>query len=187
MVGFPERPEDFTEHMVESEQVFHGKLLDVRRDRVRLPNGEHTLREYIVHPGAVAIIPMVDEHTVLLEYQYRYPNHRHYYEIPAGKLETGEPPLLAAQRELQEETGYRARHWHRLTTLHLCIAYSTEHIEYFLAEGMTMEGHQRDDEEFLETLSIPLEQAYEWIRRGIINDAKTVAGLLWLKSMGRGS
>lgn len=186
MADFPERPEDFTEHMVESEQVFRGKLLDVRRDRVRLPNGEHTLREYIVHPGAVAIIPMVDEKTILLEYQYRYPNHRHYYEIPAGKLEIGEPPLLAAQRELQEETGYRARHWYRLTTLHLCIAYSTEHIEYFLAEGMTLEAHQRDDEEFLETLPVPLEQAYEWIRRGIINDAKTVAGLLWLKSMGRG-
>jgi ADP-ribose pyrophosphatase len=185
VVEFPKLAHDFTEHPVSSEQVYKGKLLDVRRDTVRLPNGEETLREYIVHNGAAAIIPLVDDDSVLLEYQYRYPNHCHYYEIPAGKLEPGEPALEAAQRELLEETGYVAAHWEHLATLHLCIAYSTEKIEFFLAREMTFDAHRRDDEEFLETLVVPLKQAYQWIEEGIINDAKTVAGLLWLKSVRR--
>ncbi len=184
MTKFPHLPHDFTEHQVDSTQVFKGRLLDVRSDTVRLPNGQTTVREYIVHNGASAIIPLLDDDTVLLEYQYRYPNHRHYYEIPAGKLELGEPPLEAAQRELLEETGYVAAHWQHLATLHLCIAYSTERIEFFLARQMTFDAHRRDEEEFLETLPVPLKQAYRWIEEGIINDAKTVAGLLWLKAMG---
>ena len=184
MAKFPHLPHDFTEHQVDSEQVFKGRLLDVRSDTVKLPNGQTTVREYIVHNGAAAIIPLLDEETVLLEYQYRYPNHRHYYEIPAGKLEPGEPPLEAAQRELLEETGYVAAHWQRLASLDLCIAYSTERIEFFLARELTFDAHHRDEEEFLETLPVPLTQAYRWIEEGIINDAKTVAGLLWLKALG---
>ncbi len=184
MTAFPHLPHDFTEHQVDSEQVFKGRLLDVRRDTVRLPDGQQTVREYIVHNGAAAIIPLLDDETVLLEYQYRYPNRRHYYEIPAGKLEPDEPPLEAAQRELLEETGYVAADWQQLATLHLCIAYSTERIAFFLARGLTLNAHRRDEEEFLETIPVPLKQAYGWIEEGIINDAKTVAGLLWLKAMG---
>ncbi len=184
MAEFPALPHDFTEHPIESRQVYRGKLLDVRQDTVRLPDGQTTVREYIVHHGAAAIIPLLDRDTVLMEYQFRYPNRRHYYEIPAGKLDPGESPLAAARRELLEETGYRAQRWHRLAGLDLCIAYSTERIEFFLAEGLEYDAHRRDDEEFLETVPVPLEQAYRWIAEGIINDAKTVAGLLWLKAMG---
>ncbi|MDE2422714.1 MAG: NUDIX hydrolase [Betaproteobacteria bacterium] len=179
--GFP----DFTESQLTTEQLFKGRLLDVRRDSVSLPNGSEAVREYIVHSGAAAIIPLMDDGSVLLEYQYRYPNQRHYIEIPAGKLEPHEPTLVAAQRELLEETGYRATHWQHLTTLHLCIAYSTEKIEFFLARGLHFEGHQRDEEEFLETLALPLEEAFQWVADGRINDAKTVAGLLWLKAFGQ--
>lgn len=173
---------DFTEHTLQSRRVFQGRLLDVHEDQVRLPNGAQAQREYIIHNGAVAIMPFLDDQTVLLEYQFRYPNHAHYFEIPAGKLERGEQPLLAAQRELQEETGFVATHWRELATLHLCIAYSTERIVFYAAQGLTFTQHQRDPEEFLETLAVPLTQAYEWIERGRINDAKTVAGLLWWKS-----
>lgn len=173
---------DFTEHPVQSRQVFKGCLLDVRADQVRLPNGAQAQREYIIHNGAVAVLPFLDEHTVLLEYQFRYPNHAHYYEIPAGKLEPDEPPLEAAQRELQEETGFVASQWRQLATLHLCIAYSTERIVFYAAQDLTFTQHRRDPEEFLETLAVPLTQAYEWIEQGRINDAKTVAGLLWWKS-----
>ncbi len=184
MAEFPELPHDFTEHQIETEQVYRGKLLDVRKDTVRLPDGQQAVREYIVHHGAAAIVPLVDPDTVLLEYQFRYPNRRHYYEIPAGKLDPGEAPLAAARRELLEETGYRARKWQRLAGLDLCIAYSTERIEFFLAQDLEFDGHSRDDEEFLETVPVPLVQAYRWIEQGIINDAKTVAGLLWLKAVG---
>ena len=184
MAEFPELPHDFTEHQIETEQVYRGKLLDVRKDTVRLPDGQKAVREYIVHHGAAAIVPLVDPDTVLLEYQFRYPNRRHYYEIPAGKLDPGEAPLAAARRELLEETGYRARKWQRLAGLDLCIAYSTERIEFFLAQDLEFDGHSRDDEEFLETVPVPLVQAYRWIEQGIINDAKTVAGLLWLKAVG---
>lgn len=184
MVDFPKLPHDFTEQTLSSEQIFKGVLLDVRRDMVRLPNGKTATREFIIHNGATAVIPLLDKDTVIMEYQFRYPNHQHYYETPAGKLEVGEPALESAQRELLEETGYVAAHWRHLTTLDMCISYSTEQIAFFVAEGLSFDAHKRDEEEFLETVSVPLKQAYQWIESGVINDTKTVAGLLWLKTFG---
>jgi ADP-ribose pyrophosphatase len=184
MVDFPKLPHDFTEHTLSSEPIFKGVLLDVRRDTVRMPDGKTAVRELIIHNGAAAIIPLLDKDTVILEYQFRYPNHRHYYEIPAGKLELGEPALESAQRELLEETGYVAAHWRYLTTLDMCISYSTEQVAFFVAEGLTFNAHKRDEEEFLETVAVSLKQAYQWIESGVINDTKTVAGLLWLKAFG---
>ena len=171
---------DFTERTLDSVPRYRGALLDVHEDRVQLPNGQEATREYIRHHGAAAIVPLIDEKTVLLEYQFRYPQRRHYFEIPAGKLDPGEDPLKAAQRELQEETGYRAGRWKKLMCLDLCIAYSTEQITYFLAQDLVFEEIRRDEEEFLETLAVPLEEAWRWVETGRICDAKTVAGLLWL-------
>ncbi|VAY89014.1 ADP-ribose pyrophosphatase [mine drainage metagenome] len=182
--NLPDHPwPDFTERTLDSAQRYRGALLDVHEDRVQLPNGQEATREYIRHHGAAAIIPLLDEKTVLLEYQFRYPQRRHYFEIPAGKLDLGEDPLKAAQRELQEETGYRAGRWKKLMCLDLCIAYSTEQITYFLAQNLIFEEIRRDEEEFLETLAVPLEEAWRWVETGRICDAKTVAGLLWLKTL----
>lgn len=181
------KPEyDFTEHELEASSAYEGSFLKVTRHKVRLPDGNEAHREYILHPGAVAIIPMLDDNTILMEYQYRYPNRQHYWEIPAGKLDPNEDPLEAGKRELLEETGYQAERWQKLTILHLCIAYSTERMHYYLAEGLSFHGTKRDEEEFLEVVPMPLTQAWKWIEEGIILDSKTVAGLLWLKGMRQG-
>jgi ADP-ribose pyrophosphatase len=169
---------DFTETEQLSETVFDGALLKVKRDRVRLPNGSEATREYVIHPGAVVMIPLLDSETVLLEWQYRYPLRRHLYELPAGKIDSGEDPLLTARRELLEETGYSAKRWEHLGTLHPCVGYSDERIEMYLAHDLIHEGHGGIEGEFLEVLRLPLDEALGWIAQGKITDSKTVAALL---------
>jgi ADP-ribose pyrophosphatase len=172
---------DLTEHCLASEQVFDGRLLKVYRDRVRLPDGSEGTREHIKHPGAVAIVPLFDDGRVLLERQFRYPHGRELIEVPAGKLEPGEPHLETAKRELLEETGYVAAEWRRLGVIHTAIAYTNEGIEIFLARKLTEKGRQLDAGEFLETLILPFDEAIGMIRDGRITDAKTVASLLWVE------
>jgi ADP-ribose pyrophosphatase len=172
--------QDFTEHRITSESVFDGKLLHVRRDTVRLPDGTQATREYIVHPGAVLILALLDAQTLIMERQYRYPGQNHFIELPAGKKEPGEDALLTAQRELEEETGYRARSWQKLTTTHSSIGYSTEHIDYFIARDLTHVGAKLDEGEFLEVMSVKISDAMDWIKQGKITDIKTIAGLFWL-------
>ena len=171
---------DLTEHFVSGEQVFDGKLLKVYRDVVRLPDGGQGAREYIRHPGAVAIVALFDDGRVLLERQYRYPQRREFIEIPAGKLEPNEPHLETAKRELLEETGYTARAWRRLGVVHTAIAYTDEAIELFLATDLSPGKARLDAGEFLETLIVPFSEAIAMIRDGRITDVKTVAALLWV-------
>src|SRR5512145_736675 len=130
---------DFSEKPISSNTVYAGRLLTVKEDVVELPDGGNATREYILHPGAVVIIPLIDDSTLLLEHQYRYPVRTHFLELPAGKIEAG---------ELAEETGYVARDWRFLTTLHPCVGYSDERIELFLARGLAFEGHPGEDDEF---------------------------------------
>ena len=177
---------DLTEHCVSSELVYDGVLLKVRRDVVRLPDGSTGTREYLRHPGAVAIVPLFDDGRVLLERQFRYPHRREFIEVPAGKLEPGEPHLETAKRELLEETGYAAAQWTRLGVIHTAIAYTDEAIEIFLAKKLTQKSRKLDVGEFLETLILPFEEAIEMIRDGRITDAKTVAALLWVERWVRG-
>ena len=179
------KPSDLTERFVSGEQVFDGTMLKVRRDTVRLPDGSQGTREYIRHPGAVAVVPLLDDGRVLLERQFRYPHGREFIEVPAGKLDPGEPHLATAKRELLEETGYKAKEWQRLGVIHTAIAYTDEAIELFIARKLTHVGSQLDQGEFLETLTVGFDEAIAMIRDGRITDAKTVAALLLVKDLGR--
>jgi ADP-ribose pyrophosphatase len=173
---------DLSEQYLDGAEVFSGRLLKVHRDRVRLPDGSETVREYIRHPGAVAIVALFDDGRVLLERQHRYALRRDFVEIPAGKLDPGEAHLDTAKRELLEETGYVAAEWRRLCLLHPCIGYSDEGIELWLARKLELRERKLDHGEFLETLVLPFDEAVQMVRDGRITDAKTVAGLLWLKA-----
>ena len=177
---------DFTEITLDSKTAYRGVLLDVMADRVRLPNGSESVREYIHHPGACMVVAFLDERTILMERQFRYPLRRHFIELPAGKIDPGEDPLHTAQRELKEECGYEAGEWRHLATLHPCIGYADEHIELYLARGLTYVGHDLDEDEFLEVFSLGVDEALEWVRQGRITEAKAVTGLLWADKIARG-
>jgi len=171
---------DLREHFVSGERVYDGGLLKVHRDVVRLPDGSQGAREYIRHPGAVAVVALFDDGRVLLERQFRYPHGREFIEIPAGKLDPGEPHLDTARRELLEETGYVAQDWTRLGVIHTAIAYTDEGIELFLAKNLTLREQKLEAGEFLEILRIDFSEAIQMIRDGRITDAKSVAALLWV-------
>ena len=174
------------EHLVSQEDLLHGHFLHAYRDTVRLPNQSLATREYVVHPGAVMVIPLLDTPAglqVVLERQYRYPVGQVMTEFPAGKLDPGEDPWLCAQRELQEETGYTARLWARAGVLHPVIAYSTEVIEIWFAKDLTLGERQLDSEEFLDVFTATPQQLMAWCRDGQVTDAKTLTGALWLQNM----
>ncbi len=166
---------------VSSEQVYRGHFLDVRRDVVRLPDGHTAAREYIVHPGAVVIVPLLDGGRLIVERQYRYPMQRAMLEFPAGKLDGLELPFACAQRELSEETGYSAREWARAGVMHNAIAYATEGIEIWFARGLTPGPRQLDAGEFLDVEVMSLDELEDAARTGVLTDAKSLAALLWLR------
>jgi ADP-ribose pyrophosphatase len=169
------------ERQVSTREVFRGALLHIHQDDVLLPDGSHAKREYILHPGAVMVVPRLPDGKLLMERQYRYPLRRVFIEFPAGKLDPGEDALTCARRELIEETGYCAQHWEFVSTMHPVISYSTEHIDIYFAEGLEHVGRQLDHGEFLETIAVAPEEAYAWLAAGKITDAKTMLGLLLLR------
>lgn len=172
---------DLKEVCIESTAVYDGCLLHVRHDTVRLPDGKTSVREYITHPGAVAVLALLDNGNLVMERQYRYGPGREFFEIPAGKIDHGEDILVTGKRELLEETGYVASEWLHLTTTYPCIGYGDEKIEYFLARGLTRQERQLDDGEFLEVFELALTDALDWVRQGKINDSKTIIGVFWLE------
>ncbi len=174
---------DLTEKQLDSQVMYDGDFINVHKDKVLLPDGSTSTREYITHPGAVAVLALLDNGNLVMERQYRYPLHRELVELPAGKIDDGEDILVTAQRELLEETGYVASEWIHLTTAWPCIGYSNERMEYFLARGLKHVGHQLDEGEFLEVFELSLSDAIEWIRLGKINDSKSIVGLFWLDKM----
>lgn len=166
-----------TEHMLGSEQIFDGNLLKVWRDRVRLPDGGEGGREYIRHPGAVVVLALMPDGSLLFERQFRYPLGRAFLELPAGKIDPGEDILHCAQRELREETGYVAQHWQYVGALHPCTGYSDECIEIFFAHELSHQGDCLDEGEFLEVLTFSLSEAEQAVADGRITDAKTIVAL----------
>ena len=172
---------------LQREELARGALLHVVKDHVRLPDSNSATREFVVHPGAVMIIPMLDNGHVVLERQFRYPVGRVIVEFPAGKLDKGEPSLNCAIRELSEETGFTAREWAYAGRLHPLVAYSTEHIDVWFAKGLTPGDQQLDSGEFLDVFDASPDQLTEWCRSGAVTDAKTLVGALWLQNVCSGA
>ena len=173
---------DLTEKKLDSSLVFEGGFLKVWRDRIELPDGSETWREFIRHPGAVAILALTDDNRLVLERQYRYPAGREFLEIPAGKLDAGETVEACGRRELLEETGYTASEWVFLGTAHPCIGYSNGVIHYYLARGLSAGARQLDVGEFLEVVTLPLQEAMALAFGGGICDSKSLVGLFWLQA-----
>ena len=174
-------------HLIErktsSQELLKGHFLHAFRDTVALPDGKEATREYVVHPGAVMVIPMLDDGRLVLERQFRYPVGQVMIEFPAGKLDPGEDPLTCARRELLEETGYSAGEWARAGVLHPVISYSTEFIDIWFARNLVLQERRLDDGEFLEVLIATPAELLAWCRDGRVTDAKTLAGALWLQNV----
>ncbi len=172
------------ETTVRSEKLLSGKLLHVYRDEARLPDGRVAVREWIKHPGAAAVVPLFDDGTVLLVRQFRYPPRRVFLEIPAGKLDApGEDPQAAAQRELEEETGYRAGRLDALGTLFPCIGYSDEAIHFFLGRDLVEGRRALAEGEHMESVRMPFAEAVAMAERGEMGDMKTAAALLMARAL----
>jgi ADP-ribose pyrophosphatase len=173
----PADDDPLAEARIDGEQVYRGALLDVRRDRAEMPDGSEAVREYIVHPGAVLVVPVLDDGRIVVERQFRYPHNRRFIEFPAGKRDPGESPLETGVRELAEEAGYRAQVWIRLGVIHPVIAYSTEAIHLYDARGLTHVGARLDAGEFLEIAQCTEAVLHQAIDEERLTDAKSVAAL----------
>ena len=171
---------DLTEHKISSEKVFSGKLINLYLDQVKLPNGKESTREWVDHPGAVCLIPILDNNNILLIRQFRYGPGKEFIEIPAGKLETGEKPIDCGHRELEEETGFKSNKMTFLTNIYPAIGFSNEKMWMYLAEDLEIKERNLDSDEFLELLPTPLNKAIDWVFSGKITDVKTIIAILWV-------
>ena len=175
------------ETCIASEDLFQGKFLSAKRDTVRLPGGGTGTREYVVHPGAVVVVPLLDDGRVVMERQFRYPIGKVMMEFPAGKLDAGEDPLRCGQRELLEETGYSATHWAYAGAMYLAIAYSTEVIHIFFAKGLTLGERNLDEGEHLDVFTATPQELLQWAQSGELTDAKSMTCLVWLQNVVSGA
>jgi ADP-ribose pyrophosphatase len=166
----------FEEVTVSSETIFKGRIISLQVDTVKLPNGETSSREIVRHPGAVAILALLDDRMLVVE-QYRKPLERSLVEIPAGKLEPGEDPLEAAKRELEEETGYRCETLKHLCSFYTSPGFADELLHIYVAEELLPGQLKPDEDEFLECEAITLEQAQQYIKQQRISDAKTITAV----------
>lgn len=179
------------DHLIEkklsSTELFKGRLLHAFRDDVSLPNGTQATREYVVHPGAVMVVPLLEDSQgalrVVLERQFRYPMGRVMVEFPAGKLDAGEDCFHCAQRELREETGYSASQWAHAGVLHPLVAYSTEFIDIWFARGLQVGQRSLDEGELLDVFTATPADLLDWCRQGLVTDGKTLTAALWLQNV----
>ena len=178
---------DFKELKLSSEAIFQGRLLDVRKDEVELPNGKTSTREWINHPGAVCCIPILPDGKIALIRQYRYPVQEEMIELPAGKLDRGEEPETCAVRELKEEIGYYPEKLTFLTHIHPAIGFANEKMWLYLAEDLEKTDSKLDEDEFLELIPTDLSAAVQMVWDRKISDVKTIIGLLWVHRLVSGS
>lgn len=180
------RDEHLREAPVSRTELLQGHFLQVVRDTVRLPDGARATREFVLHPGAVMVIPLLDDGRLVLERQYRHPMQAVMIEFPAGKLDAGEGSLVCAQRELREETGYQAREWAFAGRLAPTVAYSDEVIDIWFARGLSPGKRHLDEGEFLDVFTATPGELLRWCRSGAVTDSKTLVGALWLQNVLRG-
>jgi len=174
---------DLKESTISTTVVYKGDFLDVRQDEVLLPNGETGTREWINHPGAVVIVPILPNGEIALIKQFRYAAGSEFIELPAGKLDAGEDPEECALRELEEEIGYRANKIKFLANIHPAIGFTNEIMGVFLAENLEKTEHNRDKDEFLELVPTTLTEALNLVWENKITDVKSIIGLLWLQKI----
>jgi ADP-ribose pyrophosphatase len=158
-------------------EVYNGRIFNFVTENLTLPNGRDTEMAFIRHPGSIAVVPLLDDNTVVMELQYRHPTGEYLLEIPAGTLEPGESPLNCAKRELVEETGFRAQELIKLGKIHMIPAYSDEQIHLFVAKGLTPAKQNLDPDEIIEVVTYPLEKALKMIEAGKITDALTILSI----------
>lgn len=187
MTGDGETPDPLAEQTLESRLVYSGQFLRVYEDTVRCPDGHVAPREYLRHPGAVMVVPVLDDGRLVLERQYRYPLRASLIEFPAGKIDPGEDILACAQRELREETGYTAREWTHLGGFHNAVGYCDEKIEVYLARGLSLEAAASDDGEVIEVFTATPAELRTWIGQGRVTDVKTIVGAYWLERFDSGT
>lgn len=167
------------EKFVKTIQEAGGNYLTFRQDLVELVNGRQATRDIVLHPGAVAIVAITDQEEIVLVRQFRYPVQEILHEIPAGKLDPGEDPLICAKRELAEETGYVAEKWTKLTSFYTVPGFCNETIHLFLAQDLQEKPAHPDEDELIESYKVPLTKALEKVTTGEIKDAKSITGILW--------
>lgn len=183
---FDPQPDHLVETPLRHETLWQGGFLSLHRDEVRLPDGGLARRLYLKHPGAVMVVPLLDDGRLVVERQYRYAVRRVFIEFPAGKLDAGEGGWACAVRELREETGYSAEEWARAGVLHPCIGYADEVIEIWFARGLHHGARTLDEGEFLDVLALPPEGLLDAVARGELTDGKTLVGLLWWQNVASG-
>ena len=174
------------EKTLSSKQVYKGRFLKIEQDQVQAPDGKIYFREYILHPGAAMMIPLLANGNVVMVHQYRHAVKQVFLEFPAGKRDRGEDTLGTAKRELKEETGYDAKEWKFLTTIHPVIGYSNEHIDLYLAQDLSLSERKLDHGEFLEVVEMTPAELMRSIRDGKVSDVKTQIGAFWLDKFLRG-
>jgi len=174
------------EYTTKTEYLYKGRIIKLRLDEVSLPNGKKSFREIVEHPGAVVVIPLLDDGRIAVIKQYRKPADEILIELPAGKIELNEDPLNCAKRELLEETSYKAKTLTKLTSFYTTPGFSNEFMYLYLAEGLIKEHMQLNQDEFLEVEFYSLEELMKMVLENKIKDGKTIIGLFWLKLLKQG-
>ena len=172
-----------TETPIDGDVVYDGIFLRIQRDTARMPDGKVAGREFVLHPGAAAMVPIADDGRILIERQFRYPLKQVFTEIPAGKIDKGETALQTAQRELIEETGYAAMEWAPLTSIHPAIGFADERIDIFLCRDLQQRESSLDEGEFVEIDFVSVGWLIDEMRAGRLTDVKTQIATHWLDNL----